>query len=296
MSSVRSVRERGRRPSDSPTQPITLVDAPPDRDRTSVPLAVCAHFKNEGRYLREWIDFHRLVGVERFFLYDNRSEDDFLPILRPFIEQGIVVLHRMPPEPHAMDSYNHCLAQYQDEARWIAFIDLDEFLYAREEDDLREVLRDFEDHPAVAVHWIMFATSGHILAPDGLVTETYTRCQAEGNRHHRLVVDPKRALSMRTTHKVILPEGEVPVNERFEPVPELYTQTPTVERLRLNHYWTKSVEEFFFVKVARGNPENISALRDAEGLIDAERNYSGGEDLAIQRFVPQLRDGVESPV
>ena len=26
-------------------------------------LAVCAIYRNEGPYLREWIEFHRLVGV-----------------------------------------------------------------------------------------------------------------------------------------------------------------------------------------------------------------------------------------
>jgi len=38
-------------------------------------LSICAIFKDEAPYLPEWIEFHRLVGVERFFLYDNGSGD-----------------------------------------------------------------------------------------------------------------------------------------------------------------------------------------------------------------------------
>lgn len=34
-------------------------------------LPICAIFKEEAPYLPEWIEFHRLMGVERFFLYDN---------------------------------------------------------------------------------------------------------------------------------------------------------------------------------------------------------------------------------
>ena len=41
-------------------------------------LAVCAIYRNEAPYLREWIEFHRLVGVERFFLYNNESTDDHM--------------------------------------------------------------------------------------------------------------------------------------------------------------------------------------------------------------------------
>jgi len=41
-------------------------------DRAKVDLAVTAIYRWEADYLREWVAFHRLVGVERFFLYDNR--------------------------------------------------------------------------------------------------------------------------------------------------------------------------------------------------------------------------------
>jgi len=33
-------------------------------------LSICAIRKNEAPYLVEWIEFHQIVGVERFYLYD----------------------------------------------------------------------------------------------------------------------------------------------------------------------------------------------------------------------------------
>ena len=42
----------------------------------SYELSVVAIMKNEGAYLKEWLDFHILVGVEKFYLYDNESNDD----------------------------------------------------------------------------------------------------------------------------------------------------------------------------------------------------------------------------
>jgi len=39
-------------------------------------LAVCAIYRWATEYLREWIVFHRLQGVERFFMYDNENDDD----------------------------------------------------------------------------------------------------------------------------------------------------------------------------------------------------------------------------
>jgi hypothetical protein len=39
-------------------------------------LAMCAIAKNEGRYLQEWIEYHKLLGVEMFYIYDNESTDN----------------------------------------------------------------------------------------------------------------------------------------------------------------------------------------------------------------------------
>ena len=38
-------------------------------------LSVVAVMKDELRNLPEWLDFHRRVGVEHFYLYDNNSTD-----------------------------------------------------------------------------------------------------------------------------------------------------------------------------------------------------------------------------
>lgn len=44
-------------------------------------LSICAVIKNEGPYLEEWIEFHRIQGVEHFYLYDNGSADQTKDIL-----------------------------------------------------------------------------------------------------------------------------------------------------------------------------------------------------------------------
>ena len=36
-------------------------------------VAIVAIAKNEGLYIKEWIDFHRLVGISKIYLYDNEK-------------------------------------------------------------------------------------------------------------------------------------------------------------------------------------------------------------------------------
>ena len=47
-------------------------------------LAACTIYRDAASYLAEWIEFHRLLGVERFFLYDNGSTDDHREVLAPY--------------------------------------------------------------------------------------------------------------------------------------------------------------------------------------------------------------------
>src|SRR5262249_4424977 len=51
--------------------------------RPPIGLAVCAIFRDEARYLAEWVSFHRVQRVERFYLYDNRSADEWRSELAP---------------------------------------------------------------------------------------------------------------------------------------------------------------------------------------------------------------------
>ena len=83
-------------------------------------LSVCAIYRDEEHYLREWIEFHRLVGVERFYLYNNLSVDDHREVLAPYVEAGIVTVTDWTDEPPQMSAYEHCLETRKEESRWIA--------------------------------------------------------------------------------------------------------------------------------------------------------------------------------
>ena len=55
-------------------------------------VSIGAIFKNEALYLKEWIEFHRIVGVEHFYLYNNNSDDNYREVLEPYIKRNIVTL------------------------------------------------------------------------------------------------------------------------------------------------------------------------------------------------------------
>jgi hypothetical protein len=264
--------------------------APADREGRW-DLAICAIFKDEAEYLREWIEFHRIVGVEKFVLFDHGSTDGSAELLAPYVEAGIVSVYAWPivgsPQPRA---YEKCLTLYRDRIRWLAFIDIDEFLYPVADEPLLDCLERYAEHPALAVNWIMFATSGYILRPEGLVTEHFRACDPAGHKMVKCVVQPSRTVSF-AIHNGEYVDAAVAVNEAGVPTAGGTSRPPSVAVVRVNHYWTRSVEEFLLRKAKKGSAHAPpgGVYIDARGLINAEREWGIGTDDVIQRYVPELR-------
>jgi hypothetical protein len=251
-------------------------------------LSVCAIYRDEASYLREWIEFHRLVGVERFFLYDNRSVDDHLDVLRPYIEEGIVVLHDWPMPQGQLPAYEHCVSEHGGESRWIAFIDLDEFLFSPTGRPLPEVLVEYERWPAVGANWAVFGPSGHVRRPPGLVIENYVeRLDVAANKTIKSIVDPSRVTRFLGVHRFGYDRLGT-VDENHYPIFGGQTKSVSFERLRINHYFTKSVEEYR-ERSDRKRPDPAMVEREFDPVRLSRWEEVAERDETILRYLPALR-------
>jgi hypothetical protein len=260
------------------------------RRPSSAYLSIVAVYRDEASYLREWIEFHRIVGVERFYLYDNFSVDDHRELLAPYVEEGVVVLHEWPVFPGQIPAYDHAVRRYREESRWMALIDLDEFLFSPTGRPLPEILREYEQHPGVLANWAIFGSSGHRTRPPGLVLENYRRRMVpeEGPQQSKSIIDPSRASHCGGAHFFFYKEGSA-VDELHRPVPYGRTSELAFDRLRVNHYYTKSIEEGKH-KLSRhapttGNPR--TAARNRLELVDQDMNDVLDETITM--YLPELR-------
>jgi hypothetical protein len=274
---------------------IDRVGEPGAGGRPASYLSICAIYRDEAPYLREWVEFHRLVGAERFFLYDNGSRDDHRSVLAPYVEQGTVVLHDWPVFPGQLQAYDHALRQHGAGSRWIAFLDLDEFLFSPTGSPLPEILAGYEQYPAVGANWSVFGTSGHVEKPEGLVIENYVwRClqSQEGNRQIKSIVDPSRALHARDPHHFEYAGGAQAVDENEEPIRYARNAAASWQRLRVNHYFTRSEQEFK-AKLEKGKadkPEGRGpALANIRRIVDALHEE---KDETILSYLPALREAL----
>ena len=261
--------------------------------------------KDEGLYLQEWLEFHRLVGVQHVYLYDNGSSDDTEQVLLDFTRTGYVT--RIPWSSFVRDgspqrlAYAHALSNFGSAWRWMALIDADEFLFPTEADNLPSVLTHLEHLPALAVYWRTFGFSGHEKRPTGLVIENFTMRAPfppePGVKQYLLkfksVVDPSKVSAVVSPHMVKLENGLVGActeDGMFVPSDDERRKRVSNGHLRLNHYYTKSREELE-QKLSRGSGAGIPL--DKKKMIASKRTslieMDLIEDKIIQRFLPELR-------
>lgn len=201
-------------------------------------LAIAAIVKNEARRLPEWVSFHRAVGVEEFYIYDNGSTDGTPELLA---ELGIDA-YRWPGECQQLYAYANAL--WHHEARWIAFLDADEFLFSPSYLPLPTVLRRYEQFEAVGACWAVFGTSG-ITRPRGSLVADYSQRAAVGNaihRHVKSIVQPK-LLDPQTPQDPHHFQGAATVDELGRPLVGPFARSVTWLHLRVNHYISRSIEE-----------------------------------------------------
>ena len=261
-------------------------------------VAVCGIFRDEAAYLSEWVTFHRLQGVERFWLYDNLSTDDWRSELEPELRAGIVEVTPWPVEPGQMSAYADCLRRHRNDARWVAFIDVDEFLFSPRGERLGDVLHGFDTQPAVAVNWRVYGTSGYVEPPSGLVTENYLwrlRDERAMNEHVKSIVYPRRASTTVENPHMFRLYGSA-VGEDRRPVNSPFRSALTADLLRINHYWSRSLSELRR-KRARSDAGSGQLNRPLAPSFREAVDYRDGlpvpkdeerDETALQ-FVPALR-------
>lgn len=148
-------------------------------------------------------------------------------------------------------AYNSCIREAAAAHEWLAFIDVDEFLYITNPGatGLRELLSNYSGYGALAVNWIVMGSSGHRTRPAGGILQHFTACvprNATINKHVKVIGNTKY-ISQFTYHPhnvAMKSNASWTVNEQFARVDGPYSEPPSHQHIALFHYAIKSWDDF----------------------------------------------------
>jgi len=266
-----------------------LLACPPSfaKERYKHKLAVCMIFQNEAPYLKEWIEFHKLVGVDYFYLYNNLSHDLYKEELESYIASGVVQLIDWPYKPSASlewstiqcGAYNHALKlSKKKKIKWLAVLDSDEFLVPVEAATIPEFLKDYKKVASIAVNWQLYGTS-HVykVEKDQLMIENLIYKAPKDFNENLLtkpIVRPKYVKKFENPHYAILKSGHYKINSDHKVFSGAKSPYVVTDKIRINHYWSRDEEFFHRVKLGRrqgwqdgGSYERLNQLNQEPDLI-----------------------------
>ena len=213
--------------------------------------------------------------------------------MRPYVLAGVVRVVDWPNEPPCqLQAYAHFLQTFAHESHWVAFIDCDEFLFSPSYDHIGDALARFPvPHcGAIAVNWLCFGSSGQQDQKQGLVTERFTVRPGNsfaGNRHIKSIVRVGSDVTVGPDpHHFFVANGTF--SELGERVVGPFNSHANYELLRINHYTTKSREEYL-QKISRGRPD-VTGKNDASGFDGFQE--TDVIDQTIWKFLPTLKKRV----
>lgn len=263
-------------------------------------ISICAIFKNEAHNIKEWVEFHKIVGVEHFYMYNNFSDDNYLEVLKPYIEEGVVTLVEWPVEFGQFPAYKNFYENYRAETNWVSFLDLDEFITPFYKKTVSEWIEDYKNYPCLVLYWKMFGTSGKIDHDfEKLTTEQYTVSWSKMDTVGKVLLNTDFDIANFDEIVHHLTVVKIKVLGKFFSVPPINEFKKFVRwdihrvgllkksfTIQINHYWSKSFGYYFENKVKRGDVNNHERTIDT---FYAHECHNKVTDFMIFKYLIELR-------
>ena len=245
-------------------------------------IAICAIGRNENLYAREWVEHYQKIGVSKIFIYDNYhdGEEKLSDVLSDFVDSGFVDIKAVPNRADLQcKAYEHCYKYHGNEFAWIGFLDFDEFLRWKGRKKIEAMFAPYEGKgDVVQVNWRLMSDNGLVryddrpLAvrfPEPMPLDAKVKYDFPENCHVKSFVrgglkevhfggnphNPSDKLVFLDTHGNRV-KGSAFVSPYDHSV------------MRLDHYWTKTAEEWVNVKLKRGFPSPAVYMQRFETVQD----------------------------
>jgi hypothetical protein len=105
--------------------------------------------KDEDKYIKQWINYHLNLGIDKFIIYDNSTSDNLSNYLEDYIQKEIVILIKWSypyicklSGPTGQPTHqNHSLHAFKS-SKYIGLMDIDE--YVNPQDNFFNIDKTFE--------------------------------------------------------------------------------------------------------------------------------------------------------
>jgi hypothetical protein len=244
----------------------------PKKTENPKKIALVCIAKNEDNYIQEWVCYHKKIGFDDVFVYQNNW--------RCLVDTPNLIKIEFDGDTKQVEAYNHFIQNYKHIYEWAAFFDVDEFLVLKKHSKVREFIIEHANAPAIAINWVLFGNNGHeTVVGDYSVINRFTMSQNDCNPHVKCILNLSKGDIRMGVHAPIGDWVDADGNIGSGPT----NSNSTKNTAQINHYFCKTPQEFE-EKCARGRADKPETQKRSFNIDYAAHNTNNIEDLWAYNF------------
>ena len=229
-------------------------------------VALCGIAKQENKYLREWVEHYKKIGVDKIFLYDNNdiNGEVFDDVISDYINDKFVeVINVRGKEAFQLNAYNECYQTYLNEFDWAMFFDIDEYLILEKQQDIHIFLNQniFSHFQIIRVNWLIYDDNDmlDVVNNNYSIVSRFTRPVNNHpyNRHCKTIIrcglkntSFKENPHFMNSNYLACDASGIGIENK-----SMFNKKPIFSGAWLNHYPTKTIGEYVRGKMQRLYPD-----------------------------------------
>ena len=234
---------------------------------SSIKVGMCTLCKSENLYIKEFIDYHRDLGYNHIFIYDNNDIDGerLEDVIQKEIDEGYVSIinYRGDKNRQIFRIYIDCYEKNNKNYDWLSFFDIDEFLELKPKGiKIQELLNNerYKDCQNVKFNWLVYSDNEKLRYRNipvqkrfktpsfSCVLNNHVKTTVRGNLLTNYWVNATNPHTGENNYNCCSSSGkQISKNSP-------YNQPYDYEYGYIKHYRTKTIEEYIN-KIKRGKPD-----------------------------------------
>ena len=234
-------------------------------------VALCCIGRMENRYILEYVEYYKQLGVDKIFIYDNNydGEEHFEDVIQQYINEGLVdIIDFRNKSICQLEAYQDCYDNHKDEYDWLCFFDIDEYLtFSDEKMNIHNFLSQkiFDNFLMIHINWKVYDDNNLVYYEDKPLRERFRTPKTPfefnhtykfpENDHIKSIIRGKMEIKWSSTPHTPLGIKNCCDANGKECDPNSPFNKFNFDSAWLNHYQTKTIQEWMDIKTKRGYPD-----------------------------------------
>ena len=251
-----------------------------------IKTSIVAIAKQETSFIKEWIAYHKIIGIEHFYLYDN---DPVLPLKSILGHLDFVTIIQFLDDIAGYEkqytAYNHSLS-IQKPNTWTAYIDIDEFIWLNNRyNNIQDfLLHNVSGYDALSLQWYVFGNNNFIDNPKSVIYDLTKRIDYDDKSLEYYFFHRKNIAKIFAIKFINNPH-------RFH---HCITRNIDPKEARINHYFARS-ENNFLQRFSRGDVLNKKrSIDQLHELLKSRVNLANKiDDTTMHKYCESLNKEIK---